>query len=207
MIDPPRFVPPKTSSTASDRRQYHDLDAEPAPHDAGSVLTTSMFTWSDLGPSNDSPGLPAFVSSSGAVFLVPEFHLTAAANTSGDVLDLLKRAEELRALPPPGRPAPSTVARLVATSVLPETLNHVVPNSVTVTSDGGIMFYFLGRDLFAGRRYASLEVHEGGELVMLQSDREAGSMPSVEDVSLGRDSIGEALHSIRSFIDPACQDQ
>src|SRR6185312_1728400 len=127
----------------------------------------------------------------------------ATARPSEDVLALMKRTEELRSLPLPGRPIPSTVAKLVASFVLPETINHaVVPDRVTATSDGGIMFYFFGREHLAGRRYASLEIHEAGEVVMLFSDRETGLMPDVEEVTLLRGALEGALGRIKLFIDP-----
>jgi hypothetical protein len=126
-----------------------------------------------------------------------------SAEPSIEVLALMKRTEELRALPFPGRPMPSADARLVASLVLPETVEFVVPDRISTTSDGGIMFYFLGRGELSGRRYASLEIHESGELVMLRSDRDGGSMPLVEEVPLGPGETDAALQKIRAFIDPA----
>jgi hypothetical protein len=122
---------------------------------------------------------------------------------------LLDRADDLERLPHFGRPAPTAVARAVASAVMGEAaIVQVTPDRVVATLDGGVMFYFLG-GAGAGdahNRYATFECHSGGELVMLRSDRGANDPPDVEQVEVSGAGLGRALKEIASFLGRSCHE-
>jgi hypothetical protein len=145
-----------------------------------------------------------------ATYVISSLGVKNVEEPSALVRELIGRSEELEALPHVGGPAPSHAARAVASAVLAEAASaSVAVDRLAATPDGGVMFYFFPPVAAVGqqRRYAALECHEGGELIMLKSDRSAGSPPEVEEISVSSLTLTKALQEIDDYLGRAWRGQ
>lgn len=119
---------------------------------------------------------------------------------SAPLRELISRSNDLAALGNPGPRAPTIAARSVAASVLAQAAaTDIFPDRVAATPDQGVMFYFFPTGaLREAGRYASLECHDTGELVLLRSDRGGTDPPMVDEIEVS--GVSRALEEIAAFL-------
>jgi hypothetical protein len=149
-------------------------------------------------------GTPVVVISSYAVHRGPASDQTIKAvrnflDAGNQLRELVKRSGELEKLGDDGHSRPTGIARLIAGAVLAKAaVVRVVPDRIAATQDEGVILYFLPNDARSSR-YASLECHATGELVLLCADRASAQGSKVREIEVHM--VDEALKEIGAFLD------